>query len=175
MSYMAALPRQRITNPAPSGHVSSGQLLALFFNPKSKSNMKIEHDLRCAIRSAEKVQRNKDNWQARHERTESAIANLLKSKPAIAAKIAKARRESKRLSELLSRQSATIDSFGLRVNCNGSSESLGMADEGKFKTAGGVLVQSPTVWNADAIIAELAAADAKQGAKILARIGIQWG
>jgi hypothetical protein len=135
--------------------------------------MKIDHDLRCAIRSAEKVQRNKDSYQERALRTKQAIATLMKSKPAIAKKIAKARAETARLSAELTRQTAVIESFGLRAQ--GHDGELWLSDDAKFTAAGGVLLQSPTVWGADRVIAELASADAKQGAKILARIGIQWG
>ena len=137
--------------------------------------MKIDQDLRIAIRSAEKAQPSTD-WSVRDAQNQKCIEEFMQRRPAKAAEInrhvltiAKAEAAEKKA------RAALCEGFGLRhdgtklsfSNCGGGSVA--------FLKAGGKL--PPTQgrrWAFDTVMAELAAADAKQATAILKKYGINW-
>lgn len=141
--------------------------------------MKIDSDLRAAIRSAEKAQPSTD-WQLRNQQEKDAIAAFLKAKPEIAKRIAflyKKRETAQKVIEAANTE--LCKEYGLRfeynkpgvlefASCNNASE--------RFTKAGGKFPKKDaTRWKFDAVMKELAAADEKTGKAILKRIGINWG
>lgn len=132
--------------------------------------MIITTDMRAAIRSAEKKQPNRygTNWELREKQNASALADLTQSKKhkTAYAKAMELRRESDRLAQ---KAGDVFVSMGL--NFDGSK----IYDEIKFVAAGGVLpAEEKKPWKFDTVMAELAAADPKQGKAILKKYGINW-
>lgn len=131
--------------------------------------MKIEADLRIAIRSAEKAQPCRDNWTERREAKKKSIADLLKKKPKLAKQIAMADKMGRRADAMLEVSKEPYERIGINRQLND------IFDEEKFIKSGGVL-SGPMAsrWKADSVIAELLAADKSQQKTILKKYGIKW-
>ncbi len=136
--------------------------------------MKIDTDLRLAIKSAEKMQP-QDDWRAREAANRASIAELFKRKPTIGAAAKKLLAKIKKAEETrLAAEQALCKQFGLRkdgvnfafANCGDGA--------GQFEKVGGKLQQKHVRWSFDAIMRELATATPAEGAKIIKRIGIIW-
>jgi hypothetical protein len=134
--------------------------------------MKIDNDLRCVIRAAEKTQKGRDSYEARNKRNSNAIVSFLKANPKKAKALRHAAKEILRLGKVIKKHEALISECGLSREWDGVS--LRLRCEKTFQKAGGVITQSPDVWTANRVIAELAAADPKEGDRILRRYGINW-
>lgn len=130
--------------------------------------MKIDADLRAAIRSAEKMQP-QDDWESRSRAAKETITALLKSRR-YARAYQRALLQKKQGAALLDQANEFFRSLGL------SSGADRIEDDQKFVKAGGALPPPPLRrWKFDTVMAELAAApDEKAGAKILQRYGINW-
>lgn len=130
--------------------------------------MKIDSDLRAAIRCAEKSQ--PDNHTIRAKAREEALANFFKQHPAKSRRIASAasmRKEAKALNE----KACDIEAeMGLR-GWNGAVE---IANDDKFVKSGGKLKANGRAWKFDEVMSELAAAEPKQLKPILKKYGINW-
>jgi hypothetical protein len=141
--------------------------------------MKIDADLRAAIKAAEKAQPS-DFLSERAKVADAAIQAFLKKRPALRKKLALLLQS--RESLLLSLQKRTNDlnelvyPFGLRIKDNKVCESFLCDDDDaeKFTEAGGVIPEMPKRWKADELIAKLAAADPKHRDSILKEHGINW-
>ncbi len=145
--------------------------------------MKIDTDLRAAIRSAERCQPSSDH-QKKRDADRAAIADLLnrcpKKKSKIIALIQKeidADAAAKKAREDLCKQ------FGLRHYSHGGEnirlEELEFSNCGKggtaFVNAGGKLPpMGIRRWNFDEVMSELAAAEPKRLQPILKKYGINW-
>lgn len=136
--------------------------------------MKIDSNLRAAIRSAANAQP-QDDWRAKEKEEKESIAAFFAKYPARhkeAIRLIETEKKARATAEKAS--SDLCEKFGLThyggetkfANCGRGSET--------FKKAGGKLPTQGVRWKFDAVMAELAAADEKQGAAILARIGIKW-
>lgn len=133
--------------------------------------MKISNELRCTIRAAAKAQPEMSRWVAREEQKAKALNRFLKERPAIEVKVKNTSRKYKAAVKRLSELGSDHAHLGIRVDSGGGPY---ISDERKFVEAGGVIGEPKEVWVAEKVIAELAAADAAEGAKILKRIGIRW-
>lgn len=142
--------------------------------------MKIDQDLRAAIRSAEKVQPNSnvDKWQLREEAAAEAIADFLKRYPSKAKKVhalVAAMRKAAKAQKVA--EESLCEQFGLRHYDNKLQFARCGAGSGAFEKAGGK-VPPPVVkgepWKYDRVMAELAAAEPKQLKAILKKYGINW-
>lgn len=132
--------------------------------------MIITTDLRAAIRSAEKKQPNRHgtNWELREKQKAEAFAKLTQSKKhkRVYAQAMVLRKESDRLAQ---KAGGVFTSIGL------SFDGSKIYDDVKFVAAGGVLPPTEKKpWTYDTVMAELAAADPKQGKAILKKYGINW-
>lgn len=144
--------------------------------------MKIDTDLRAAIRSAEKCQPSSDSSKKR-DMDRACIAEFLNRFPKKKDKIrALIQREIDADVASSKARGDLCKQFGLRHYSHGGEiqiESLEFANCGKgagaFEKAGGKL---PPIgvrrWAFDAVMAELAAADPKQAVVILKKYGINW-
>ena len=128
--------------------------------------MKINNDLRAAIRSAHTIQRNNRNGYNRFDAEKKAVDEISK-RPGVAAKLRKA----KTLRAKAALWSSVADDLEKSVGIlNGY-----ICDHDVFQKAGGRAVIEPgKPWSFDAVMAELAAASEKDGNAILKRIGINW-
>ncbi len=136
--------------------------------------MKIDTDLRLAIKSAEKSQP-QDDWKMREESAKKAIADLFKRKPSIA-------RDAKSLVQKSMKAYAVheasvkslCEKYGLRKDGDGFLFSNCSGGEGRFEKIGGKVPAKSKRWTFDAVMRELATATPKEGAAILKRLGINW-
>lgn len=139
--------------------------------------MKIDSDLRAAIRSAEKAQPYNMGYDEKNCQEKAAITEFFKRCPAKAAKIdALINKEQKAYKEYEACRTAICKQYGLRSKGVGQVE-FASCDNAKaaFKRAGGKLNENSFQrWKFDFVVAELAGADTKTGAKILAKYGIKW-
>lgn len=137
--------------------------------------MKIDQDLRLAIRAAEKTHRlaNQDSWQAKQARNQAAVAAFLQAKPTAAKVIRAAAAKIKRLKAAIERHATQIALVGLRSD-HSEPPGFALSDEARFTKAGGKLPALPGRWSADGVIAQLAAAEPAEAKNILKRIGINW-
>lgn len=145
--------------------------------------MKIDTDLRAAIRSAYIIHKhsNKD-YAARNKAEQQAIADLFKAKPVVRYSITKARAEINKLKEKIEAINRQIGETGLVESfyrtTSGVDEHTGynISDQKKFAKVGGKFrFKEPKKWTFDAVIAQLASADETTGKKLLREIGIRWG
>lgn len=131
--------------------------------------MKIDADLRIAIRSAEKAQPSRDTWLERRNANKKAIAGFLKTHPRAAKDIKAADDMFKRAQALRDRAGEVYDRLGIR-SCQSE-----FSNDEKFVKAGGKLPGPINGrWKADAVIAELMAAAPNQRAAILKKYNIRW-
>ncbi len=137
--------------------------------------MKIDHDLRQAIKAAFEKQRYRNNS---FEKREEAVADFFKSCPTVSkkfkelkSKYLKIQAEAYKASQELQR---FADQFGIN-NVHSKAPTVEDTVEGaeKFRKAGGKW-DWKAPWKYNDVIAELAAADPKDAAKILAKYGIRW-
>lgn len=129
--------------------------------------MKIDQDLRQAIKSAERVQTKNLNWVEKRNAEKRAVADLFARKPALAKKINKAIAAVKKAEAARKVASEVIHAAGL------SCSDLQITDKELFRKAGGQLAGGQA-WTSDQAIAELAAASPKDAPAILAKYGIKW-
>lgn len=138
--------------------------------------MRIETELRNAIKSAEKHQPSQMDWQKKKELVSKAIAELAASSRG--KRITVITKRIKVLSDELSAlRKELCRKFGVRE----SGVELAIADCGgvagikRFKAAGGKYpVEEKPNWTTDQVIAELVCAEPKAMDRILAKYGIVW-
>lgn len=129
--------------------------------------MKIDHDLRAAIRSAHSAQRRNRDGFNRWDAEKKAIAEIAKI-PAVGAKLRKA----KTLRAKASLWNAAADDLEKSVGIHNANY---IHDHALFQKSGGrAIIEPGKPWGFDAVMAELAAASEKDGKAILKRIGIDW-
>ena len=134
--------------------------------------MKVEQDLRIAIKAAANASKNQD--KAKTDR--QLIEEWVKKYPAKAAKargllkkIEDADAAEKRAREQLGKQ------FGLGQSHWRGSGDFVLCDESKFAAVGGKIATKVPKFSEDAVIAEYAAAKTQQEAdKVLAKYSIVW-
>lgn len=134
--------------------------------------MKVEQDLRIAIKAAANASKNQDKSKTDRQ----LIEDWIKKNPA---KAAKARAFIKRMrdaDEIKTKAKFELaKQFGL---CESHWQGLGefcICDEGNFRDAGGKIATKLPKFSEDQVIAEYAAAKTKQEAeKVLAKYGIVW-
>lgn len=138
--------------------------------------MKIDTDLRAAIRSAEKCHPFNQDYEAKRAMEAKAIEEFFKRCPA-KGKLARKLAENALKAEADERQFRRMlcERFGLR-HCDGR---FRFADcgggQGAFIKAGGRLpTKAAARWTFDAVMAELAAAEPKQLKAILKKYNINW-
>lgn len=129
--------------------------------------MKIDTDLRIAIRSVLATQKESDSWSERRRKESSAIAALLKQ-PHISVKVRTAKRDLKRASDLNKKAGVFFDSIGL---CRGANSII---DEEKFIKSGGKFAHDPRPQRFEVVMARIAAASEADGRKIIKELGINW-
>lgn len=138
--------------------------------------MKIDTDLRLAIKAAANAQPQSD-WRAEEDANRAAIADLFRRKPVIAATVRKlAARIKKAEQEEQEARQQLCEKFGLRTDGPDTFTFSQCGEGGKktFQKAGGVLPQKFVRWNYDTVMTELAKATPAEGAAILKRLGINW-
>lgn len=142
--------------------------------------MKIDTDLRLAIKSAEKLQP-QDNWTERNKREQASIASLFGAKPHIHAKAKKLAASIKRHRDAEEKAEKELcQSYGLRARDGQSDYVTGFTIGGcensskAFEKAGGKIITKNAPWKFNAVMAQLAAATPKEGAKIIKSLGINW-
>jgi len=141
--------------------------------------MKIDTDLRLAIKAAERAQPH-ESWDIRRDAEQKSIVDFFKKYPA------KARR-AKRLDadiatmekKLAAAKKELCDSYGLQTNSRsdyktGFTYSNCGGSGANFTKAGGKIPAKYAPWKADDVIAQIARATAKEGAKIIKSLGINW-
>ena len=139
--------------------------------------MKIDQDLRAAIRSAEKAQPQAASWEVKEQANKAAIADFLKRFPAKAKKVHSLVASIKKAEAAeAAARAALCDQFGLRHYNNAIEFSKCGDGSAQFEKAGGKM---PTAikglpWKFDAVVAELAAALPNQKKAILKKYGINW-
>ncbi len=142
--------------------------------------MKIDTDLRLAIKAAERNQP-QDTWTQRALREQASISDWMKKFPAKAKKALALREKAYKAAAIVSAAEAELcKEFGLRraheadnankkfsfSHCGGNAE--------QFMRAGGKVHAESIKWKADSVIARLAAAEPKDAALILKGLGINW-
>ena len=128
--------------------------------------MKIDTDLRNAIRSAHKAQPDED-WQTQAKAERQAV-EALAAKPKYAAAIKAARAKLKKAEKINEEASAIFKTLGI------SDQLHRIHNDEAFAKAGGRRPLSKDRWNFDEVMASLAKATPKEGAAILAKLGIKW-
>lgn len=130
--------------------------------------MKIDKDLRAAITAVIKSKKAENyhfnSWEAKKR----AVANWLKAHPKEAARIEAARKKAAALREQAKKLLKVVADFGISETSND------IGDEIKFIKAGGEVPVAPRTMSFDSVMAQLAAADEKEGHKILKGLGIAW-
>jgi|LakMenEpi03Aug12_release.lakeMendotaPanAssembly.Ray.scaffolds.fasta_scaffold191833_3 hypothetical protein len=137
--------------------------------------MKIDQDLRAAIRSAEKAQPSTD-YSVREKVNQECIDAFLKRFPAKAKAVNKLiADELKAIAAVAAARKLLCEKFGLR-HYDGKIQFANCGEgKGAFVKAGGKLPSAKAErWKFDVVMAELAAADAKDCRKILSKYGIKW-
>ncbi len=152
----------------------------LTMSPKQKNHktkkMKIETDLRLAIKSAEKAQP-AESWEERNKAERKAIEDLIK-KPRVSLAVKRLvrtiQKSSKKLDEC---RSLLCKGFGLRIRDTSTGELEFANCDGNrtaFVKAGGKVPVKNVRWRYDNVMAQLAAASDKEGRAILKKLGINW-
>lgn len=140
--------------------------------------MKIDTDLRAAIRSAEKCQPVQNDYEARRKQEDATIADFFKRNPSKAKKCRKLAEDAIKAEALESSlRKKLCDHYGLRFGDQRFQFSnYGGANNAAFIKAGGRLPESTKHirWTFDKVITELASAEPKQLKGILAKYGIKW-
>ncbi len=139
--------------------------------------MKIDSDLRLAIRSAEKAQPQRNDWEAKRKAEAQAILAFFKRFPAKARKAIKLAEDALK-AEAMERElrSKLCEQFGLKHNEQQFQFSNCGRNKDAFVKAGGHLPEQTAGqrWTFDAVMAELVAADPKQLKVILKKYNIRW-
>jgi hypothetical protein len=131
--------------------------------------MKIDSDLRAALRSAYNQQKYVDRDYAAKERAKkAALTDLFTRKPAIERNVKTAKRWLKLAEELNRKAHFVFENLGLDYRGDR------MAHDERFKAAGGVPPKCAARWNFDAMMHRLSLATPKEGAAIIKAIGINW-
>lgn len=140
--------------------------------------MKIDTDLRLAIKAAEKAQTKPDYWKQEAQKRKDITA-ALKKKPALYKKAMGCVRRIIHAEKLEAAASKTLcDELGLRLN-DRVAKDFNFANcgdgQGRFEKAVAKLSFAKTTnWRADHVLARIAAATPKEGAKIIKELGINW-
>ncbi len=136
--------------------------------------MKINSDLRMAVRCAYNVQKKTGNdYAAREKAALDAIEAFLKAKPKAAKALREAKARIQRANEESAAASQIIRSYGLENGWNGAQYRIN--DNVAFTRAGGHFeITEKVKWSFDQVMAELASAPEKDAAKILKKFGINW-
>lgn len=135
--------------------------------------MKIDTDLRLAIKAAEKAQKqnSRSTWNDRQEQERKNIARFVRDNAAKGRLAGSLAKRYKDVSETLNAIHTDLGAMGLAVNSNG----LYLNDRERFIKAGGTgPIEEAKPWVAEYVMAEIAKATPKEAAKILIRIGINW-
>jgi len=141
--------------------------------------MKIDHDLRQAIKAAHKHQPGL-TYERQAQIEAAAVEVFLKARPALKQKArtllkrkVKVAKENAALREQLD---ALLDPVGLTYSSDTGKISIpSFRHSNTFVAAGGDLSEiEKCSWEVDQVIAELASADPKHQTKILAKYGIRW-
>lgn len=139
--------------------------------------MKIDTDLRAAIRSAALAQKSLrlNSGNSQRDAEEKAIASLLKRCPAKRAALQSSERVIAECKKRIEEAQAVQSRMGLSHAYYSTGSKYRIEDNKRFVAAGGRYeYKEPTRWTFDQVMAELSAAAPKEGAKIIARIGIKW-
>lgn len=128
--------------------------------------MKIDTDLRLAIKCAERAQP-QDNYEARNQHRKESIAALLKL-PKYAARYKAAKKEVEKADKIRGKAVAFFDELGINIACDH------IRDEPLFYKAGGKMMQRKNRWSYDAVMTQLSSATPQEGAIILKKMGINW-
>jgi hypothetical protein len=133
--------------------------------------MKIDSDLRAAIKAAEKFQP-RDSHEKRTERRSKALKAFYAKSPK-AGGIRRAAKLFAQASELNAEAYALIKDTGLYHYNSG--RSLEINDEDAFEKFSGIPIERPPgEWKAERVISELLATDPKDAAKMFKKYGINW-
>lgn len=139
--------------------------------------MKIDQNLRAAIRSYCAISHREISSASQADAEKLAIGTLVSGTPNLRAwkkKFPKEDAAIKALRERAQKLEASLEEaikpYGLTILWNGT---LAINDHEAFAKAGGKL-EVKTSRSADAVIAQLAAATPEAGAKILSDLGIKW-
>ncbi len=135
--------------------------------------MKIDKELRAVLLSASKIAKNNGiDWEAKHQAEEASIEALLKKKPELKKKLAKAQELYKQAEKLTNEAAGLMDELGFSVANHGKR----IRDIEAFRKAGGEFdeLAGKEKMNYDRIIVELAAADPAELDTILAKYNIKW-
>lgn len=137
--------------------------------------MKIDSNLRAAIRAANNAQPNY-GWEVEAEQNRQAIQSLFKSKPSLGKRAkALAAKEIKGQKDVNDASAALCAEFGLRFNSDGNFEFSRCGDgQDQFKKLGGKVPTKNVKWRFDAAMAELAGAEPGEEKEILEKYGINW-
>lgn len=129
--------------------------------------MKIDVDLRMAVRSVVELAQSVNTYERRSEAQDRAIKLLLAS-PKHSAKAKAAKRAEEKANSLGKAARDFYNSIGL------SGDASRIWDDAKFFKAGGKIAPQHKAPSFRQVMSELAQADDKQGRAILKRLGIQW-
>jgi hypothetical protein len=131
-------------------------------------HMKIDTDLRAAIRSAEKAQPDK-GWQARTEAETKAIAKLLADNKALGGKVRAEIAVIEKASKQMERAGEYLESLGITKSLER------IRDHELFVKAGGKVPLMGKRWTFDEVMSKLAAVKTeREGKTILRKYGIHW-
>lgn len=141
--------------------------------------MKIDQDIRAAIRSAEKVQANNDTWEVREKNQKKSISDFFAAYPVKAKRARQLAATITRTAKVLEdARKELCNSFGLREATEHGRQVFTFAScdstRKNFEKAGGKVVRKSERWKFDAVMAELAAAEPKNLKAILKKYGINW-
>lgn len=138
--------------------------------------MRIETELRNAIKSAERHQPSRMSWQDKQKLLNAAISALIKT--ARGNRIPLYQKQITSLENALTGVRKDLrKKYGLRIDGKGFALANGDSADSirRFKRAGGKYpVDEKPNWTTDQVVAELVAAEPKAMHKILAKYGIVW-
>lgn len=141
--------------------------------------MKINADIRAAIRAADAIQRHSSNdYIARRETEKAAIKKFVATHSAAKRFLAKAESDLATADKLSASAQTVISGYGLtrRYHSGEHGISLAIDDDKRFIAAGGKYERKERArWTFNQVMAELASAkDEASGVAILAKYGINW-
>src|SRR5262245_19658500 len=135
--------------------------------------MKIDSDLRIAIKSAEKAQ-NRDSGAEERAKKE-AVSSFLKSGTTQAKMVLKAHSNYKAAMAKCTESRKAVEKLGLRFDSESVTLDYGSSSQDTFEKKTKTKIkhhQGP--WRADRVILELLSADPNEGNAILKKYGIKW-
>ena len=131
--------------------------------------MKVDADLRAALRAAEKgQQRNFETREQKRKERKAALDVFLKSSKPLAKKLKQAMADLRKAKAQVAAAEATMDKCGV------SSYSMDIDNDEEFRRAGGDIAPVHEAWKAETVIAELLAAKPQRFKAVLAKYGINW-